>query len=149
MHSFGVSLYIYIYICHPQTYCFVVSQLFSVARHVGRFKRGLKSAQHYVRLNIIPLSQQSTYVSSGMIRHYVVAFASVDLCCKLTLLKSSNVGRFIYNKTNILVRKKVTIDRRTIIFEIRDKSYQKTSYIFRCVMINNRTIIVGIWYKSY
>ena len=34
----SLSLYIYIYIyiyCHPQTDCFIVSQLFSVARHVG------------------------------------------------------------------------------------------------------------------
>ena len=27
---------------HPQTVCFVVSQLFSVARHVGRLKLGSK-----------------------------------------------------------------------------------------------------------
>ena len=67
---------IYIYICcHPRTDCFVVSQLISVARHVGRFKLELKPAQLYIRLSIIPLSLQSTYVSSGIIRHYVVAFA--------------------------------------------------------------------------
>ena len=40
--SLSLSLYIYIYIyCHPQTDCFVVSQLFSVARHVGRLKPAL------------------------------------------------------------------------------------------------------------
>ena len=61
------------YICHPQTDCFVVSQLFSVIRHVGRFKLELKPAQLYVRLSILPLNQQVTYVSSGFIRHYVVA----------------------------------------------------------------------------
>ena len=34
-----VCLYIYIYIyCHPQTDCFVVSQLFSVARLIKCFK---------------------------------------------------------------------------------------------------------------
>ena len=38
--------YVYIYIyCHPQTDCFVVSQLFSVARHVGCLKLGSKPAQ--------------------------------------------------------------------------------------------------------
>ena len=38
--------YIYIYTyCHPQTDCFVVSQLFSVARHVGRLKLGSKPTQ--------------------------------------------------------------------------------------------------------
>ena len=66
-------VYSYIYI-HPQTDCFVVSQLFSVARQVGRLKLGLKPAQLYVRLGIILLSHQPTYVSSGIIRHYVVAF---------------------------------------------------------------------------
>ena len=42
-HSFscGGVIYIYIY-SHPQTNCFVVSQLFSVARHVGRLKLGSK-----------------------------------------------------------------------------------------------------------
>ena len=50
--------YIYIYIySHPQTDYFVVSQLFSVARHVGRLKLGSKPAQLYVRLSIRPISQ--------------------------------------------------------------------------------------------
>ena len=49
--------YIYIYIyCHPKTDCFVVSQLFSAARHVGCLKLGSKPSQLYVRLSIIPLS---------------------------------------------------------------------------------------------
>ena len=42
-------MYIYIYY-HPQTDCFVVSQLFNVARHIGCLKLGLKPAQLYVRL---------------------------------------------------------------------------------------------------
>ncbi len=63
-------IYIYIYIySHPQTDCFVVSQLFSVARHVGRLKLGSKPTQLYVRLSILPLSQQANHVSSGIIRH--------------------------------------------------------------------------------
>ena len=37
-----IYIYIYIYLCHPQTDFFVVSQLFSVARHVGRLKPRLK-----------------------------------------------------------------------------------------------------------
>ena len=58
-------IYIYIYIYkHPQTDCFVVLQLFSVARHVGRLKLGSISAQLYVRLTAQP---QATYVSSGII----------------------------------------------------------------------------------
>ena len=56
--------YIYIYIyCHPQTDCSVVSQLFSVARHVGRLKLGSKLTQRYVRLSIRPLGQQAYHVS--------------------------------------------------------------------------------------
>ena len=55
--------------------CFVELQLFSVARLVGRLKLGLKPAQLYVRLIIIPLNQQSTYVSLAIIRHYIVTFA--------------------------------------------------------------------------
>ena len=65
-----VCIYIYIY-CHPQTDCFVVSQLFSVARHVGCLKLGLKPAQLYVRL--IPLCQQVNHVSSGIKRQYIYA----------------------------------------------------------------------------
>ena len=49
--------------------CFVVSQLFSVARHVGRVKLGSKPAQLYFKLSIIPLSQQANHVISGIIRH--------------------------------------------------------------------------------
>ena len=64
---------IYIY-SHLLTDCIVVSLLFSVARHEGRLKLGSKSVQLYIRLSIITLSQPATYVSSGIIRHYVVAF---------------------------------------------------------------------------
>ena len=49
--------------CHPQTDCFIVSQLFSVARHVRRLKLGSKPAQLYVRLSIRLLGQQAYYVS--------------------------------------------------------------------------------------
>ena len=64
---------IYIY-SHPQTDCFVVSQLFSGARNIGRLKLGSKPTQLYVRRTIILLSQQANYSSSGIIRRYVVAF---------------------------------------------------------------------------
>ena len=51
-----VCLYIYIYIySHPQSHCFVLSELFSVARHAGRSKPGSKPVQLYVRLSFRPL----------------------------------------------------------------------------------------------
>ena len=74
-------VYLYIY-CHLQADCFIVSQLFSVARHIGHFKPGSKPAQLYVRLSIIPLSQQADHISSGIIRYYVVAF----ICLHFALL---------------------------------------------------------------
>ena len=49
-----ICIYIYIY-CHPQTDSFVLLQLFSVARHVGRLNLGSKPAQHYVILSIRPI----------------------------------------------------------------------------------------------
>ena len=56
-------MYIYIYIyCHPHKDCFVVSQLFSVARHVGCWKLRSKTAKLYVRLSIRPLGQQAYHV---------------------------------------------------------------------------------------
>ena len=60
------DIYTYIY-CHSQTDCVVVSQLFSVARHVGCLKLGSKPAQLYGKLSIIPLSQQANHVSPGII----------------------------------------------------------------------------------
>ena len=47
---------------YPQTDCFVVSQLFSVARHVGRLMLGSKPVQIYVRFSIRPLSQQAYHI---------------------------------------------------------------------------------------
>ena len=49
-------------------------------RHVGCFKLGLKLAQLYIRLSIILLSQQVNDISSGIIRHYVVAFVCLHFC---------------------------------------------------------------------
>ena len=60
-------VYIYIYI---STDCFVVSQLFSVARHVGRLKLGSKPAQIYARLSITLLGQQAYHVGKGIIKYY-------------------------------------------------------------------------------
>ena len=54
-------VYIYIY-SHPQIECFVVSQLISVARYVGRLKLGSKPAQLYVRHSVRHLGQQAYHV---------------------------------------------------------------------------------------
>ena len=80
---------IYIY-CHPKTDCFVISQLFSMARDARFSKLGSKPGQLYVRLSIIPLSQQANHVSSGIIRHYVVAFV-----CLLFYLTGYQSAQFI------------------------------------------------------
>ena len=64
--SVNIYIYIYIYIYwHPQTDYFVLSELFSVARHEGRLKLEPKPAHLYVRLSIRRLGQQAYHVSLG------------------------------------------------------------------------------------
>ena len=53
----NIYIYIYIYIL-SFTDGFVLSELFSVARHVGRSKPRSKPIQHNVRLSLRPLGQQ-------------------------------------------------------------------------------------------
>ena len=50
---------------HPQTDCFVLSELFSVARHAGRSEPGSKPVQLYVRLWFRPLVHQADHVGQG------------------------------------------------------------------------------------
>ena len=78
---------------HPQTDCFVAPQPTSVARHPVCFKLGLKPAQFYIRLSIIALCHQLTYVSLGIIRHYVIAFA----CLHFTLPDTRALNLFEEN----------------------------------------------------
>ena len=72
-------LYIYIYI-----YIYMLSFTDRLFRRITTFqcrlKLGSKPAQLYVRLGTIPLSQQVNHVSSGIIRHYVVAFVCLHFC---------------------------------------------------------------------
>ena len=58
-----VYIYIHIY-SHPQTDCFVLSELFSVVRHAGRSKPGSKPVQLYVRLCFRPLVHQAGHVGN-------------------------------------------------------------------------------------
>ena len=60
-----------------------------MARHIGRLHLGEKLAKFYGRLSILPLSQRSTYVSSGIIRHYVVAFVSLHFALSYTTVLNS------------------------------------------------------------
>ena len=72
------------YICRSQTDCFVVSQLFGMPRYVGCFKL-------YIKLSILPLSHQVTYVSLGIVRHCIVAF----VCLHFALPDTKVVNSFI------------------------------------------------------
>ena len=69
--------YIYIYIySHPQTDCFVLSELFSVAGHAGRSKPGSKPVQLYVRLSFRPLGHQADHVGKGNFKVFILATAA-------------------------------------------------------------------------
>ena len=57
--------------------CFVLLHLFSVARHVERFKLRLKPTPIYVRLIIILLIHQSTHLSSPL---GLVQYSSQHFC---------------------------------------------------------------------
>ena len=75
------KIYIYIYIyCHPQTDCFVLSELFIVAWHVGCSKPGSKPIQLYVRLSLRSLGQQAYHIWLWeFLRYYVVTATAVCL----------------------------------------------------------------------
>ena len=76
--SLSLSIYIYIY-CHPQTDCFILSELFSVARHVGRLKLGFKPIQLYVRLSLRPLGQQAYHIWLREFLRYLCSNSSSHL----------------------------------------------------------------------
>ena len=79
--SFGTRTYTHTHIyCHPQTDCFVLSELCNVARHVGCSKPGSKPIQLFVRLSLRPLGQQAYQVwPREFLRYYVVTAAAVCL----------------------------------------------------------------------
>ena len=57
-----ITLCIYIYILSSTDRLFRSTELFSVAKHVGRSKPGSKPIQLYVRLSLRPLGQQTYHV---------------------------------------------------------------------------------------
>ena len=57
-----INIYIY---SRPQRDSFFLSELFRVARHVGRSKPGSKPIQLYVRLSLRQLDQQAYNVGKG------------------------------------------------------------------------------------
>ena len=73
--------YIYIYI-----YIYIYLSL-SLSLNFTFFFLLSKPAQLYVRLSIIPLSQQVNHISSGIIRHHVVTFVCLHFC--LTIYQSA------------------------------------------------------------
>ena len=61
---------------HPQTDCFVLSELFSVARHSGRSKPGSKPVQLYVRLSFRSFGHQADHVGYGNFKVFILATAA-------------------------------------------------------------------------
>ena len=82
-------IYIYIY-SHPQTDCFVLSELFSVARHAGRSKPGSKPVQLYVRLCFRPLSHQADHVGNFKVFLFLETAAAAFVYIFYTLLRVLN-----------------------------------------------------------
>ena len=74
VYVFLLPSYIYIY-CHPQTDCFVLSELFSVARHAGRSKPGSKPVQLYVRLSFRPFGHKADHVGKGNFKVFILETA--------------------------------------------------------------------------
>ena len=72
--------------CHLQTYCFVVSQLFSVAKHVRRLKPGSKP---YLRSTT--KSNKRTTLAKGFIRYYVATAAAASVCLHFYTLSATRV----------------------------------------------------------
>ena len=116
-------MYIYKYI-HPEKDCFVISQLISKARHAGRFKLRLKPTQICIRLSIIPLCQQSTYVSAGIIRHYVVAFA----CLHFALLDT----RVLNSYEELCITRVAVVNSLARVFNLRRR---ERIYIYIYILI--------------
>ena len=58
----SIRLQIIYICCHPQTDCFVPSELSSVAKYAGRSKPGSKPVQLSIRLSFRPLGHKTDHV---------------------------------------------------------------------------------------
>ena len=92
-----IYIYIQLYICiyiysHPQTDCFVLSELFSVARHAGRLKPESKPVQLYVRLSFRPLDHQAD--QGNFLRYFILATAAAFVYIFYTLSATRVLNSF-------------------------------------------------------
>ena len=69
--TLSLSLYIYIYIVIHRQICFVLSELFSVARQAKFLKLGSKPGWLKHQSKILPLSHEDTSPSEGNLNAYV------------------------------------------------------------------------------
>ena len=134
MHS-TVCMYIYIYIylyCHPQTDCFIVSQLFKVARHVGHLKLRSKPAQLYVRLSIRPLGQLEYHVSLG---NYKVLCSNISSNVRLFTFYALPDARVLNSFEELCIIQAVAINSFTRVLNPHGGEYilSSTNRPFRCI----------------
>ena len=141
--------------CHPQTNCFVLSELFSVARHVGRSKPGSKPIQLYVRLNLRQLGQQAYHVWLRELFRYLCSNSSSRLFpflyplgyqsaqfCQRALYYAKAVENSFTRVLNPHGGAYIVIHRQTV-------SFYQNSYIFavwyickwKALNIRNRTYV--------
>ena len=133
--QYNIYIYIYIY-SHRQIDCFVVSQLFSVARHVGRLMLGSKPGQLFVWLSTIPLGQQANHVSSGIVRHYVVAFVSLHFA----LPDTRELNSF---EELCMMRVKAVIFHQNLNNSVK----QKVQYMKKKKKLNIKKVLFEFWYQ--